>query len=218
MDDKEDYDYIIKYIVLGNAAVGKSNIIVSFIKNEFNLNYKVTLGIDCETKIVTIENTKLYLQIWDTAGSESFYSITRSFFKNTTVVVVVYDVTNKNTFHSVKQWLRDCQEENNEHLIKVLVANKIDKPDNIKQVTSEEGHELAEKEGMLFIESSVKTRTNIENIFLESAKIVVQNIKNNVYDLSTNVNGIKTKQTDDRLKNVELTKFNSRTKGYFCCY
>ena len=71
---------------------------------------------------------------------------------------------------------------------------------------------------MLFIESSVKTRTNIENIFLESAKIVVQNIKNNVYDLSTNVNGIKTKQTDDRLKNVELTKFNSRTKGYFCCY
>ena len=218
MDDEESYDYMVKYIVIGDMAVGKSSIILSYTKNEFPSHYKVTLGVDFETKIVTIEDTKLYLQICDTAGSESFKSITRSFFHNSTVVVIVYDVTKKETFHNVKNWLKECQEVNNEHLIKILVANKIDKPDDIKEVTSEEGDELAEEEGMLFIKASAKNRINIDKIFVESAKIVVENIKNNVYDLSSNIDGIKTNKTDHITHNVKLTKHKSRKKRYFCCY
>ena len=103
------FDYLLKYIIVGDASVGKSNLLLRFVYNTFKSDYQTTIGVEFGEKNIELNNKVYQIQIWDTAGQEEFRSITRAYYKNAVCALVVYDISNKNSFDSAKQWIDDCK-------------------------------------------------------------------------------------------------------------
>ena len=104
-----NFDYILKYIIIGDSGVGKSNILLPYSNNFFNSEFQSTIGVEFGVKNLSIDDKLYRVQIWDTAGQEQFRSITRAYYKNSVCACVVYDITNKATFENIKSWLEDCK-------------------------------------------------------------------------------------------------------------
>ena len=206
-----NYDYLLKYIIIGDSAVGKSNLLLRYVDNKFNENHVLTLGVEFAAKNIQIEEQIFRMQIWDTAGQENFRSITRSFYKNSACVIIVYDITSRETFTNVKTWIKDCMQTCSKNVYMVLVGNKVD-DETSRQVSTKEGEDFANEHGMAFFESSAKTGKNVEEIFETSAKEIAKRLKNGEYDLEEDETGIK-RNID---KNIILKANNAyQTK---CCY
>ena len=103
-----NYDYLLKYIIIGDAAVGKSNLLLRFAQNDFKMEYQLTIGVEFGAKNIEINNKKYRLQIWDTAGQENYRSITRAYYKNSVCAILVYDITNRDSFEHISSWIDDC--------------------------------------------------------------------------------------------------------------
>ena len=184
-----NYNYLIKFIIIGDAAVGKSNLLVRYTSGQFKEEYQLTIGAEFGSNNVIISDNTYRIQIWDTAGQENFRSITRSYYKNTACAIIVYEISNKKSFENISSWIEECKNTAPKSILMVLVGNKCDL-DN-REVTEEEGREFAEKNGMLFFETSAKTGKNVEELFKESVKVIDQKIKENYYDLENDSCGIK---------------------------
>ena len=184
-----NYNYLIKFIIIGDAAVGKSNLLVRYTSGQFKEEYQLTIGVEFGSNNVIIGDNTYRIQIWDTAGQENFRSITRSYYKNTACAIIVYEISNKKSFENISSWIEECKNTAPKSILMVLVGNKCDL-DN-REVTEEEGREFAEKNGMLFFETSAKTGKNVEELFKESVKVIDQKIKENYYDLENDSCGIK---------------------------
>ena len=184
-----NYNYLLKFIIIGDAAVGKSNLLVRYTSGQFKEEYQLTIGVEFGSNDVIIGDNTYRIQIWDTAGQENFRSITRSYYKNTACAIIVYEINNKNSFEHISSWIEECKNTAPKSILMVLVGNKCDL-DN-REVTEEEGREFAEKNGMLFFETSAKTGKNVEELFKESVKVIDQKIKENYYDLENDSCGIK---------------------------
>ena len=183
-------NYTFKYIIIGETFVGKSNIILHYIKGEFKENYNVTIGLEVGFKEIK-KNDKFYkLQIWDTAGQEKYRSVTRGFYKNSVCGFVVYDITKKETFKRVIPWIEECKSNSSKQITIILLGNKADLTYE-RQVSYEEGKNLAEKYGIEFFETSAKTGQNINEAFDKSVNMIIDNINNDVYDLDDEQCGIK---------------------------
>ena len=191
MSDLEavNFDYLFKYIIIGDAAVGKSNLLLKYTQDQFKPEYQLTIGVEFGTKNLEIRKKIYRIQIWDTAGQENFRSITRAYYKNSICAIVVYDITSRDTFNNVSIWIEDCKNQCPKSIFMVLVGNKLDL-DAKREISSDEGRELAEKNGMLFFETSAKDGTNVENIFVEAADNIANNIDQNYYDLDEENCGI----------------------------
>ena len=176
-----NYDYLLKYIIIGDSAVGKSNLLLRYVDNKFNENHVLTLGVEFAAKNIQIEEQIFRMQIWDTAGQENFRSITRSFYKNSACVIIVYDITSRETFTNVKTWIKDCMQTCSKNVFMVLVGNKVD-DETSRQVSTNEGETFAKEHGMTFFESSAKTGKNVEEIFKTSAKEIAKRLKNGEYE------------------------------------
>jgi len=190
INDAKNYDYLFKYIIIGDMAVGKSNLLLRFTNGEFQEEYQLTIGVEFGAKNLTIKNKIYRIQIWDTAGQENYRSITRAYYKNSACAVVVYDISNRNSFENVSSWIEDCRSQSPKTIYMILVGNKSDLEDK-RAVSFEEGQELAEKNNMLFFETSAKTGKNVEEIFYKSADEIINKIKTNYYDLENEECGIK---------------------------
>lgn len=124
-----NFEYIFKYIVIGDTNVGKSCIVLRFIEGVFKKDQENTIGVEFGTKEVEIEGKNVKLQIWDTAGQEAFKSITRSYYRAAAGALLVYDVTSEDSFENVKTWLDEARNNGNEEMVICLVGNKIDLED-----------------------------------------------------------------------------------------
>lgn len=189
MSDEEKYNYLLKYIIIGDSAVGKSNLLLQYTFGEFIEEYKNTIGVEFGAKNVDIDNKSYRIQIWDTAGQECFKSITRAYYKNSVCAIVVYDITCLDSFNNVSSWIEDCKNYSPKNVYIVLVGNKSDLEER-RQIPTEKGQEIADKFGISFFETSAKTGSNVVKIFEESAKEIAKRIDSDFYDLNDEDCGI----------------------------
>ena len=182
--------YLFKYIIIGDSFVGKSCIVAKYIQGSFIEEFKTTIGIEFGSKDLTINGKVYRIQLWDTAGQETFRSITRAYYKNSACSFIVYDVTNRQSFLNVQDWYNECKKQTPKTVTMVLVGNKIDLK-NKREVSYEEGENFAKDNSMLFYEASAKSGDNIENMFYESAEIIANKINEGYYDLDRENCGIK---------------------------
>ena len=215
MSTQISYDYLLKYIIIGDAAVGKSNLLLRFTQDDFKEEYQLTIGVEFGAKNLDIGNKKVRLQIWDTAGQENYRSITRAYYKNSVCSILVYDISNRESFEHISSWVEDCLAQSPKTVFMVLVGNKSDL-DHKRQVSFEEGKEMAKNNNMIFFETSAKTGENVDKIFEESAKEIFKKINEGYYDLDSDVSGIKRGLTAGGGNKVNLN-----TKNIFeqnCCF
>lgn len=166
---EESYDYLFKLVLIGQSGVGKSSLLSRFTRNEFNLESKSTIGVEFATKIVNIESKQVKAQIWDTAGQERYRAITGAYYRGAVGALLVYNVTNRHSFQSITQWLKELRDNSEEGIVIMLVGNKIDL-DYLRSVDIEEGKDFANQNGLHFIETSALDSTNVETAFYQILK------------------------------------------------
>ncbi|XP_040036981.1 ras-related protein Rab-6A isoform X2 [Gasterosteus aculeatus] len=153
-----------KLVFLGEQSVGKTSLITRFMYDSFDNTYQATIGIDFLSKTMYLEDRTIRLQLWDTAGQERFRSLIPSYIRDSAAAVVVYDITNVNSFQQTTKWIDDVRTERGSDVIIMLVGNKTDLADK-RQITTEEGEQRAKDMNVLFIETSAKTGYNVKQLF-----------------------------------------------------
>ncbi|XP_051782796.1 ras-related protein Rab-6A isoform X4 [Erpetoichthys calabaricus] len=153
-----------KLVFLGEQSVGKTSLITRFMYDSFDNTYQATIGIDFLSKTMYLEDRTIRLQLWDTAGQERFRSLIPSYIRDSAAAVVVYDITNVNSFQQTTKWIDDVRTERGGDVIIMLVGNKTDLADK-RQITTEEGEQRAKELNVLFIETSAKTGYNVKQLF-----------------------------------------------------
>lgn len=153
-----------KLVFLGEQSVGKTSIITRFMYDSFDNTYQATIGIDFLSKTMYLEDRTIRLQLWDTAGQERFRSLIPSYIRDSSVAIVVYDISNANSFHQTSKWIDDVRTERGSDVLIMLVGNKTDLSDK-RQVTTEEGEKKAKELNVMFIETSAKAGYNVKQLF-----------------------------------------------------
>jgi len=227
----QPWDYIAKIVSLGDSGCGKSSLTVRLCEGRFSPHHDVTIGVEFGSRIVPVgppashslninNPTKsaqapqqasqakqqpqkhMKLSLWDTAGQETYKSITRSYFRGASGALLVFDISRRNTFLSATSWLNDLRQIAEEGIVVVLVGNKSDlassstvsdsDADNKRQVTKEEAEEWCKANGVMqYVETSAKTGESVERAFLEVAERIYQNIEAGKYDLNDRRSGVK---------------------------
>ncbi len=205
--EKINYDYLLKYIIVGDSAVGKSNLLLRFIHDDFKIEYQSTIGVEFDAKNLNIKNKIFRLQIWDSAGQETYRSLTRAYYKNCVCAILVYDISNRESFENISQWVNHCIENSPKKVFMILVGNKCDLIES-RQIPFEKGKEMAEKNNMMFFETSAKTGENVERIFVDSTKEINNKIIEGYYDLENDTCGIKKGNNHKKINNNKNNKKN----------
>ena len=160
----QEYDLLAKTLIIGDSTVGKSSLMLRFTENVFSEAFLPTIGIDFRIRVENVGNTMTKFQIWDTAGQERFRTITKSYYKGSHGIIIVYDVTNSASFLNVDKWIEQVREQAPSNTQIILVGTKCDL-ESERQVSYEDGLRKAEQHGIKFIETSAKTSTNIDAAF-----------------------------------------------------
>ena len=202
------YNYLFKYIIIGDSSVGKSNLLMKFAHNKFTEDYQATIGVEFGAKNIELNDQIYRIQIWDTAGQENFRSITRAYYKNSVCAMVVYDISNRESFEHVQNWIEDVRNQSPKTVLIILIGNKIDLEDQ-RVVTYDEGNEFAMKNGLVFGETSAKSGVGIEEIFSKSVQEIVKNMSKDYYDMTSETCGIKKGNRRNGSKNRKSSKDNS---------
>jgi Ras-related protein Rab-1A len=169
-------DYLFKLLLIGDSGVGKSCLLLRFADDTYTESYISTIGVDFKIRTIELDGKTIKLQIWDTAGQERFRTITSSYYRGAHGIIVVYDVTDNESFNNVKQWLHEIDRYACENVNKLLVGNKSDLTTK-RVVSTEQGKEFAESLGVEFLETSAKTSTNVEQAFLTMASQIKARMK-----------------------------------------
>ncbi len=154
---------------MGDAGVGKSSIILRYTKNEFNSQMVSSIGVDFKTKDIIVNNKKVKLQLWDTAGHERFRTITTSYYRGAHGIATVFDLTNRESFEHVEKWLEEINKYAKENVMRFLIGNKSDLV-NERQVSYEEVRALANKLNIYYVETSAKNNVNVSDFFQIATK------------------------------------------------
>jgi len=160
----KQHDHLFKLLIIGNAGVGKSSILVRFADNIFTQSYITTIGVDFKIRTIEVEGKKIKLQIWDTAGQERFRTITATYYRGAHGVVVVYDLTDAESFTGVQKWINEIQN-HCEDVPRVLVGNKVDSPNRV--VEKNDAEMYAQQQNIKYFETSAKSNIGVEEMFTE---------------------------------------------------
>jgi small GTP-binding protein len=161
-------DIVYKVLLLGDSTVGKTCFLLRYCDKTFQDAHLSTIGLDYRVKTMTLKNKKnIKLQIWDTAGQDRFRAITKNYYKGANGIILIYDVTNLQTYENVKNWITQIREETNPNVVIYLAGNKIDIPEEERAVKTEEGKEIADEYKLQFKETSAKDGINVNEVFQE---------------------------------------------------
>ena len=158
---EDNYDYLFKVLLIGESSVGKTSVLLRHTDQIFNPSFQATIGVDFRLSTIQKHGKVHKLQLWDTAGQDRYRRIVNSYYRGASGVIIVYDITSRDSFNQVEFWLSQIPVPS---CVKVLVANKNDL-EKERKVTRNEGFELAEKLGMEFIETSAKENKNVDEVF-----------------------------------------------------
>mmetsp|Transcript_33352 Transcript_33352/g.42839 ORF Transcript_33352/g.42839 Transcript_33352/m.42839 type:complete len:221 (+) Transcript_33352:155-817(+) len=185
------------------AGVGKTCLLLRYANAAFSQTFITTIGIDFKIKNITLDGKRIKLQIWDTAGQERFRTITTSYFRGAQGILLVYDVTDRNSFNSIRNWVSQIQQHADVHVNKILIGNKCDMEDE-RVVSTEEGSKLAAEYGVQFFETSAKNDINVEKCFVTIAREVKERL---IHDVDRKNDGNR----------VNLSNQSKSSKGCSAC-
>ncbi len=160
----QTYDMLFKVLLVGNTSVGKSSLFLRFVDKIWNDAFVPTIGVDFKIKTLNINNKNIKLQIWDTAGQERFRTIISSYYRGAHGILLIFDVTETESFESLKNWLIEIEKNTNKNVIKLLIGNKCDL-DEKRVISFDKGKDFAEQYNMKYIETSAKTDLNVTEAF-----------------------------------------------------
>jgi Ras-related protein Rab-1A len=200
-----DYDYLFKYLIIGNSGVGKSCLLIRFTDDKFEEGYVTTIGVDFKIKTLEIEGKSVKLQIWDTAGQERFRNIVSTYYKGGHGIMMVYDITDLESFRCLDSWLKEIEKNASKNVYKILVGNKNDM-EKERKVSFEKGMEFADLHGMKFFETSAKENKNVEEAFKEMTKDIINSLKKVNEKINSNSNFV-----------IEKKKGKDLNKKRGCC-
>ncbi|KAI6249491.1 Ras-related protein RABB1b [Erysiphe necator] len=236
------WDYIAKLVCIGDSGTGKSSLTIRLCEGRFSPHHDVTIGVEFGSRILPVgppnsldkssrmniqdtsntnstEQRYMKLSLWDTAGQETYKSVTRSYFRGASGALLVFDITRRHTFLHVMDWLNDLRQIAETDIVVVLVGNKCDlstEGDNKREVEKEEAMEWAQKNGVLeYIETSAKSGDGVEMAFARVAERIYMNIEAGKYDLNDRRSGVKGPQSKGNKGNVQLTATSKGTSS--CC-
>ncbi|CUV05258.1 unnamed protein product [Cryptosporidium hominis] len=179
----------LKLVLLGDASVGKSCLVVRFSKDEFHEYQEPTIGAAFMTQSVNVDDDyTVKFEIWDTAGQERYRSLAPMYYRGAAAAIVVYDITNVETFQGAKSWISELQNINNNDIVVALVGNKYDL-ESSRTVDSETARNYAKEKGILSFETSAKTGYNVQELFEEIARKLPNTKKLDSNNMSTENNG-----------------------------
>ncbi|PIN05996.1 GTPase Rab11/YPT3, small G protein superfamily [Handroanthus impetiginosus] len=159
-------DYVFKVVVIGDSAVGKTQLLSRFAKNEFCLDSKSTIGVEFQTRTVNIKSKVIKAQIWDTAGQERYRAVTSAYYRGALGAMLVYDVTKRQSFDHVARWVDELRAHADSSIVIMLIGNKADLVD-LRTVPTEDAVEFAENQGLYFFETSALRGENMKMAFFK---------------------------------------------------
>ncbi|KAH0731393.1 hypothetical protein KY290_002414 [Solanum tuberosum] len=164
--NEDKIDYVFKVVVIGDSAVGKTQVLSRFAKNEFCFDSKSTIGVEFQTRTVSIQSKVIKAQIWDTAGQERYRAVTSAYYRGALGAMLVYDITKRQTFDHVARWVEELRAHADSSIVIMLIGNKADLVDS-RAVPTEDAVEFAERQGLFFSETSALSGHNVESAFLK---------------------------------------------------
>ncbi|TKR70015.1 hypothetical protein L596_022088 [Steinernema carpocapsae] len=207
----EEYTYLLKFLIIGNTNTGKSCMLHRFIEKKFKPTSSHTIGVEFGSKCLTISGKKVKLQIWDTAGQERFRSVTRSYYRGATGALLVYDITNRDSFTAIQHWLADARSLANSQISVIMVGNKSDLEEK-RQVLFLEANRFAQENDLAFIETSALNGENIEDAFFKCAKTILLKLDSGEIDVERVGPGIQV----HNYQPMEKTKEKRKCGGFSC--
>ncbi|CAL9099754.1 unnamed protein product [Musa hybrid cultivar] len=217
-NEEQGQDYLFKIVLIGDSAVGKSNLLARFARNQFFPNSKSTIGVEFQTKTMDIDGKEVKAQIWDTAGQERFKAVTSAYYRGAVGALLVYDVSRHQTFDSVGRWLQELHMHSDMNVVTILVGNKTDLKDT-REVSTAEGKTLAEAQGLFFMETSALDSSNVaaafqtvvEEIYHAVSRKVFLSQEQQKHEMPSLTNG-KTVVLQGDTKDA-----SGGTRGFWCC-
>jgi len=200
-------DFIFKLVIIGESGVGKSCLLLRFADDNFTTTFVGTIGVDFKIKTMKLDGKVIKLQIWDTAGQEKFRTITSGYYRGAHGIILVYDITDRNSFNNLRHWLQQVDLHAASNVTKMMIGNKVDLKDS-RTVECDEAKEFADSMNIPFVETSAKTAENVNEAF----ETVTRQIKNRIVSLGDVHNIPKVE-----LKKLEANKNPVQSKDRCSC-
>jgi Ras-related protein Rab-1A len=202
----KDYDYIFKIVLIGDTSVGKSCLLTRFADDQFSESYVTTIGVDFRFKTMIVCDKITKVQVWDTAGQERYRSITNAYYRGAEAIMIVFDVTNKDSFTHIQDWMEEIIKYTGKDVVIIVGANKSDLND--RNVKKEEMEEFSKKKGIKIFECSAKTGDGVENAFKYMVETLIKK-NDKTSKEKNNGNNSKLKTNEEKNKNITKKKFFS---------
>ena len=215
--EEEEYSLLFKIILIGDANVGKTNILSRYISDTFLETSKSTVGVELATKVEQYNNKKIKIQIWDTAGQERYKSITKTYYKGSKGALIVFDITKKDSFKNVDKWINDLKEFGDDDVAILLVGNKCDLEDK-REVPVEDVKKKAELFDIGYCETSALKAKNIDYAFQTLIKLVAEKMEKEKNGENKYGNQSNVISTGVSLETKIIAECNRpKIKDKFCC-